>query len=140
MTEKKLYLIQHIERDRIIESDYHGKHKLGISQSPEKRARTLAGGTPHELRLLTTVEIIGDTQTAESILHQYFHSGRVAKEWFRLGEKVIDALIETDTIAVDTLHELKRKKWTVKDERDILNDKPMCDIRDRLFQHEVLAE
>lgn len=136
---QKLYIIQHIDRESLIDAETAGKHKIGISTNPKQRRKNLAGGTPHELRLLTTCGIEGDAESVESKLHQLFFTSLYAKEWFRLGPDALRVFKETDSISEAALDEVRRKFWIIRSETNPLETPPAFEIRDSLLEYEVLG-
>ena len=135
---QQLYLIQHRERDSILDSDVTGFHKIGISSDPKQRRKNLGGGTPHKLRLITTLEIHGDAEAVESGLHQAFRSDLYAKEWFRLSERSIRAFKQADSISEAAVDEILRKYDVIRHAVDLTDLPPIHRLRDEIFVHEVV--
>lgn len=65
--------------------------KIGYSQRPDRRVRSLQTSSPHRLELIRTED--GDTER-ERQLHERFRSLRVSGEWFRLDGDLRDYLGE----------------------------------------------
>jgi len=137
---QQLYVIQHIDRESLVDTITTGKHKLGVSNDPERRIEKLRSGTPHKLRLLTTVDVVGDSKRAEWLLHSIFHSSRYSKEWFRLSEGVITTFIDISELSVSDLEEVKRKMWMVLDNGIVRKNVPHWKVREDLFCNEVITD
>jgi hypothetical protein len=71
-------------------------HKLGISNKPQYREKTLQADKP-TIELLCSKEF-PNRKIAESIeksLHMTFDNKRIRGEWFELDEKEVEDIIET---------------------------------------------
>lgn len=97
MTGQVIYVISHHEqserRYRGIEpyigfADYF---KIGIAEDPEQRLSHLSGGTPHVLRLVTTIKS-DSPRKVESELHRLYSSMNQNGEWFKLTSREVNSL------------------------------------------------
>lgn len=57
--------------------------KIGISEDPQKRIKTLQVGNPIKLELMATIGKAN--RNLESQIHEYFNDERINGEWFRIG-------------------------------------------------------
>lgn len=125
MTGQQVYVIQHYEPrdipdfyfdefsaekiDRMREPDWTGFHKIGISTDPEKRLSILRGGTPHRLRLVTTIDVEGDARQVERELHDLYGpiEYRRRNEWFRVPIDHIEQLKEIEVLHPGEIEEIR---------------------------------
>jgi hypothetical protein len=119
--EQKLYVIEHREvefgtltNDKWVRpADFH---KVGISQDPEKRLGVLSSGTPHELGLVTTVEV-DDAPQVERMIHAIERTHRRNRgEWLKLALNTLNSLIALDELKAENLKQVQRN-WRRLDHR-----------------------
>lgn len=91
--------------------------KIGISNNPQKRLRSLQTANPRKLSIAHTVQLESkdDASLLEFALHQYFDKARVSGEWILLPFEIIK-----DAIPIVEQH--------IKNELNAQSE------RDRLFQ------
>lgn len=111
MTDQSLYVIQHLRTDAWYEvdgpqSEYEGYHKIGISSDPRERLRMLQPGTPHKLKLITTVAVDGNAEVVESEYHRALWPSHIRGEWFKLLPKQVDHFKQTESISDETSRSL----------------------------------
>lgn len=109
-----VYVIQHYEPKKIDSWMYReftteelerfkdpgptGWHKIGVAENVERRLSSLRGGTPHELRLITTIDVDGDAQQVERELHELYRGPRDRGEWFKLPIDHVEHLKKIDLL------------------------------------------
>jgi len=119
MSDKKLYLISHhvlkdesgVGMQRRYYERYADFHKIGVATDPEQRLSNMQSGTPHRLKLITTVEC-DDAAEVEGHLHSIYSMTRRSGEWFRLTSKTINSLIGLDYLSEDTTKVLRTAAHT----------------------------
>lgn len=129
MSDQQLYLIQHYRQDPKIREqkgrmdaelrelvepcDWEGYHKIGISNNVPSRLSMLQSGTPHDLNLLTTIDMDGDAKVVEKKIHEELHHCNVRGEWFDLHPKFVSWFIERDRISKAELKEFQQFRQEV---------------------------
>lgn len=117
MSDQKLYLVGHHEVSRDFArmglqtrtrgfADYH---KIGIATEPRKRLANMKPSTPHELRLVTTVES-DDAKAVEKSLHKICRYGKHRGEWFKLTQNTINSLKAVDYITGGEAEQLAERQ------------------------------
>jgi predicted GIY-YIG superfamily endonuclease len=82
----------------LIRNNNNGQIKIGRSNNPERRLKTLLTSTTDDLEIIKTIPSNSASQM-ESNLHQKFRHKRINREWFALTEddiKFIDSLVRPD--------------------------------------------
>lgn len=84
---EQLYVIEHP----------HGFYKVGISNDPERRLKSLQTASPYELELVATVDT-ENSNGLESLLHDRFAKYHYRDEWFELPDKQVSEFKEMNHI------------------------------------------
>jgi hypothetical protein len=80
-------------RDRLaylyfIQAGDDGPIKIGAADDPEFRRKTLAAGSPYDLRLLAVIPQVPGL--LESLLHKRFYHLAIRREWFRPESELLE--------------------------------------------------
>ena len=119
--DQTLYVIGHREvsygaltdKRFVSRPDYH---KIGISQNVENRLSVLSGGTPHELELVTTIDV-DEATTVEEYLHRINRNHFQNRgEWFRLRRNMIQSLKALDQLTGENVEQVYHN-WSTLDRR-----------------------
>ena len=73
-----------------IQAGDDGPVKLGITQDPAQRIKTLQTANPHELRGLAAWRILPEEEKA---IHQQFAHARIRGEWFQPVPDLLDFVL-----------------------------------------------
>lgn len=68
-------------------------YKIGVSNAPGKRLRSLKTSNPFELKIIHTF-VATPALDAESFLHEKYKEYRMQGEWFRLPPSVVDEIVQ----------------------------------------------
>jgi len=75
-------------------ADYY---KIGIAENPKTRLSNMSSGTPHKLKLVTTIKA-DDAKGVESSLHSIYHLSKHKGEWYSLLPNAVNSLKALDRI------------------------------------------
>lgn len=89
-------------------NDFPDFYKIGIAEDPEARLSSMQSGTPHELRLLTTIGA-DDARAVEKSLHSLLRNRRHRAEWFELTSKKINSLKAIDYMRSENISKLAKR-------------------------------
>lgn len=113
---KKLYVMAHHQTSSGIYSrqtnGYADYHKIGVATKPRRRMSVMGSGTPHELKLTTTIEC-DDAEAVESTLHRIYSGNKYKNEWFRLDQNAINSLDALEYLSVETLSDVEKYRRKV---------------------------
>lgn len=85
-------------------------YKIGIAKNPKHRVSNMRSGTPHNLKLVTTVEA-DDAREIEQDLHSINAYGRHNGEWFKLTTNMVNSLKALDELSHDVVKGIKRENY-----------------------------
>jgi len=92
-----------------IQQGEDGPIKIGVSETPKQRLKSLQTGSPHRLHLRDAAPVPED-QRLESALHNELASENVGGEWFDLAEWWADGYVAT----MHLLYSVDRELWRAK--------------------------
>jgi hypothetical protein len=84
----------------------HGYIKIGKSDTPSKRAKSLQTACPYKIQLLTTIRVEGDWRVVENALHEAYASERLRGEWFDIPQQEKCNLVEITRLDSDIVTSL----------------------------------
>jgi len=90
----------------------HGYFKIGESDTPKSRLRTLQTACPYRLYLYTTIEVFGDAEFVEGEIHDDLWGYQKRGEWFDLTDEQAHTLADIDRIHEDVVE--KVPNWSVE--------------------------
>ena len=115
----------------IIESPFTGKVKIGKSDSPQARLKTLQTGNPNKLEIHGVVPC-DNAFGLETTLHNKYNSRRLNGEWFTMNKDEIDECIKN-------IASIKNEASTTAKQRKINHTCPECgegfNRKDKFFNH-----
>jgi len=122
MTDQFVYLFQHyvflgvnrrpdMGETAVFDDPYDPEryYKIGIAADPEKRRSILSAGTPHKLRLETTISPESDAAELETALHRLY-GDLIDDEWFKIPPEHVNVLSEIETLSAERIHAIRRKR------------------------------
>lgn len=126
MSTQKVYVIGHFNtrtrfapnmgQDRVVDS-YANYYKIGVSDTPKARASNMSVGTPHELKLVSTIDS-EDAKRVENYLHSIFRPCRHTGEWFKLPTNPVNSLKALNTLQPSELEAVSMGEtdWNIGNE------------------------
>lgn len=95
----------------IIREEGKGRLKIGISNNPENRLKTLQTGSAEDLTLLYTSLVCSNAMDIEANVHEHFKDYHVRGEWFR-----------EDLSLIDIIRYLESQSYTLSSDLDLSFD------------------
>lgn len=92
-----------------IQQGQSGPIKIGVSDDPKQRLKSLQTGSPHSLHLRDAAPVPED-QRLESALHKKLEHRRLNGEWFEIAEYWKEGYIGT----MDLFYSVERDLWRSK--------------------------
>lgn len=88
----------------------HGFVKIGKSNEPRQRLKSLQTACPYDLEIFTAITAIGDWHVIEQAIHDAYAEYRVGGEWFDLPEREVVALDDVSRVKDTTVEQIA--EWT----------------------------
>lgn len=90
--------------------------KIGVSNKPKRRIKSLQTGNPLTLTLVCTIACVNvPAYRAEAIIHNHLKKHRVGGEWFSLTNDQIIRLVRvmqaTFGASIDVVFEQTKSRW-----------------------------
>jgi len=118
MTDTQLY---------IIGNDEEKTYKIGISNNPDSRLKSIQTGCPFPLSLIKQYNLGGHASSVEKIVHHFLESNNNVKsmvgEWFSCSVKDVDDIVQKELVIHQQRTEKEEKIRKKKEEEKLEKEK-----------------